>query len=147
MRSLNKIALVLLVSVSSVFAVTKAEVVDFVNKGETLCKEKGIESCLKEFNNKNGAFIQGELYMFAYDFTGTNKALGSNPKLVGKNLYKLKDATGTELIKELINLAQSKGEGWFDYKWSHPQTKKIADKTSYIKKINDNLLIGSGVYK
>lgn len=147
MSRLNKVILALLVCVSSSFAVSKAEVIDFVNKGETLCKSKGIKACLKAFNDKNGGFIKGELYMFAYDFTGTNLALGSNPKIVGKNLYKLKDATGTELIKELINIAKTKGSGWFDYKWSHPETKKMADKTSYIKRVGDNIFIGSGIYK
>mgnify|MGYP003962888715 FL=1 len=73
--------------------------------------------------------------MFAYAFDGELKALGSNPQIVGKNLYKLKDASGTMLIQELINIAKTKGEGWFDYKWSHPQTKKITDKTSFIKKL------------
>lgn len=147
MSKLAKLIGVTLLCTTSLFAVSKQEVVEFVSKGETLCKSAGIEACLKAFNNTKGEFIQGELYMFAYDFSGVNKALGSNPKIVGKNLYKLKDATGKELIKELINIAKTEGEGWFDYKWSHPQTKKIADKTSYIKKINDNLFIGSGFYK
>lgn len=143
----TKFGLLLALSSSICFATTSDEVKAFVDKGAKLCADKGVSVCLDTFNDKNGEFIEGELYMFAYDFSGVNKALGSNPKMVGKNLYKLKDANGNMLIQELINIAKDKGEGWFDYKWSHPQTKKIADKTSYVKKINDNLLIGSGFYK
>lgn len=144
---ITKIGLCLALGSTLSFATSLDEVKAFVDKGAKLCEEKGVSVCLDEFNNKNGEFIKGDLYMFAYDFSGVNKALGSNPKMVGKNLYKLKDANGSMLIQELINIAKDKGEGWFDYKWSHPSTKSIADKTSYIKKINDNLLIGSGLYK
>ena len=140
--------IVMFLGLSLSYAATVDEVKSFVDEGVQLCKEKGTTACLEEFNNKQGKFIRGELYMFAYDFKGVNKALGSNPKLVGKNLYKLKDATGLLLIQELIKIAQTKGDGWLDYKWSHPITKKITDKTSYIKKLDgEDIFIGTGYYK
>lgn len=144
---LSKLCAVLVLGVSFSYGATTAEVQAFVEEGVKLCKEKGNEACLKEFNNKDGAFIKGELYMFAYDFDGVNQALGSNPKLVGKNLYKLKDASGLMLIQELIKIAKTDGEGWLDYKWSHPIKKKIADKRSYIKRIDGDMFIGTGFYK
>jgi hypothetical protein len=147
LSKISKIGLSLVLGVSLSYASKSDDVKAFVQKGAELCDTKGTVECLKEFNNPNGAFIKGELYMFAYNFSGVNKALGSNPKMVGKNLYKLKDASGSMLIQELINIAKVKEEGWFDYKWSHPQTKKITAKTSYIKRINDNLFIGTGYYK
>ena len=142
-----KISLSLALCSTLSFATTTEEVKTFVDKGAKLCAEKGVEICLSEFNKTEGEFIKGELYMFAYDFSGINKALGSNPKMVGKNLYNLKDGSGKMLIQELITIAKDKGEGWLDYKWSHPITKKTTDKTSYIKKINDDLFIGTGYYK
>jgi len=144
---LSKVAVALVLSASISYAATVEEVQAFVDEGVKLCKEKGVEACLKEFNNKDGAFIRGELYMFAYDFEGVNQALGSNSKLVGKNLYKLKDASGLMLIQELIKIAQTDGEGWLDYKWSHPIKKKIADKRSFIKRIDGDMFIGTGFYK
>lgn len=147
LAKLSKMAVVLGLSASISYAASVDDVKSFVNEGVSLCKEKGVEACLKEFNNPKGAFIRGELYMFAYDFNGVNKALGSNPKIVGKNLYKLKDASGLMLIQELIKIAQTDGEGWLDYKWSHPIKKKIADKRSYIKRIDGDMFIGTGFYK
>jgi len=144
---LSKLCGVLILGVSFSYAATVAEVQTFVEDGVKLCKEKGNESCLKEFNKKDGAFIKGELYMFAYNFEGVNQALGSNPKLVGKNLFKLKDASGLMLIQELIKIAKTDGEGWLDYKWSHPIKKKIADKRSFIKRIDGDMFIGTGFYK
>ena len=142
-----KVIASLAIGASLSYGATVAEVKGFVAEGIAFCKEKGNDACLKEFNNKQGKFIRGELYMFAYAFDGELKALGSNPQIVGKNLYKLKDAAGNMLIQELINIAKTKGEGWFDYKWSHPQTKRIADKTSFIKRIDGDMFIGTGYYK
>jgi len=144
---ISKIGIGLVLSASIASAATVKEVKAFVDEGVALCNKKGTEVCLKEFNNPKGSFIRGELYMFAYDFNGVNQALGSNPKLVGKNLIKLKDASGLMLIQELVNIAKNKGEGWLDYKWSHPIKKKIADKTSYIKRIDGGMFIGTGYYK
>jgi len=142
-----KMCAALLLGATLSYGATVEEVTAFVEEGAKLCKEKGTEACLKEFNNKEGNFIRGELYMFAYNFEGVNQALGSNPKLVGKNLLKLKDASGLMLIQELIKIAKSDGEGWLDYKWSHPIKKKIADKRSFIKRIDGDMFIGTGFYK
>lgn len=147
LSKLVKMCGALLLGVSLSYGASVEEVKSFVEEGAKLCKEKGNDVCLKEFNNKEGKFIRGELYMFAYNFEGVNQALGSNPKLVGKNLFRLKDASGVMLIQELINIAKTDGEGWLDYKWSHPIKKKIADKRSYIKRIDGDMFIGTGFYK
>jgi len=144
---ISKLCVGLSLGLSISYAASIEEVKPFVERGVALCKAQGNQACFDAFNNPNGGFIKGELYMFAYNFKGVNQALGSNPKLVGKNLYKLKDAGGLMLLQELIKIAQTKGEGWLDYKWSHPQTKKIEPKTSYIKKIDGDFFIGSGIYK
>lgn len=147
LSKISKVGVSLVLGMSLSHAATVDEVKSFVNEGVELCKQQGTEACLKEFNDPKGKFIRGELYMFAYDFNGVNKALGSNSKIVGKNLYKLKDASGLMLIQELINIAQTKGEGWLDYKWSHPIKKKITPKTSFIKRIDGDMFIGTGYYK
>ena len=144
---LSKLFITIMLGFGVASAADINEVKPFVEKGVALCKEKGNQTCFDAFNNPKGGFVKGELYMFAYDFKGVNQALGSNPKLVGKNLYKLKDASGIMLLQELIQIAQTKGEGWLDYKWSHPKTKRIQDKTSFIKKIDGSYFIGAGIYK
>ena len=42
--------------------------------------------------------------------------------------------------------AKKDGEGWVDYKWPNPTTKKVEGKSSYVKKVGD-LIIGVGIYK
>lgn len=126
---------------------SESEVKKLVNDGFNYCKEVGQELCFKTFSDKNGKFTQGELYIFAIRYDGITMAHGGNAKLVGKNLIKVKDPSGNMLIQELIAIAKTKGEGWFDYRWSHPQTKKVGDKSSFVKTLGNEIFIGSGYYK
>ncbi len=116
-----------------------------VKKAVAFVEEKGVENALAEFNDPKGQFCDGELYVFAYDFQGTNRALPTKPELVGKNLMDLKDADGKFVIKDLITVAES-GGGWHQYKWENPTTNKIEDKASYVVKVNDDLWLGCGIY-
>jgi len=142
-----KLFVSLTICASTVFALSVDDVKMFVEKGAALCEEKGNKVCFDAFNDPNGGFIKGELYMFAYKFDGVNQSHGANPSIAGRNLFKLKDASGVLLIQALINVAKDKGNGWLDYKWSHPQTKKITPKTSYIMKLKGDYFIGAGMYK
>lgn len=147
MKKLFIINIFLILSSIHLFASNEDKVKDLINQGIKLCEEKGIESCLSSFNDNNGDFVKGSLYIFAINYEGETLAHGGNPKIVGKNLYKMKAPDGTMIFQEFINISKTKGEGWIDYMWSNPKTQKKSYKRSFIKKIGDNILIGSGYYK
>ena len=130
-----------------VFANSESEVKSLVNEAAQYCKDIGQEKCFKVFSDKNGKFTKGSLYVFAIGYDGLTLAHGGNAKLVGKNLMKVKDPSGNMLIQELIAIAKNKGEGWFDYRWSHPISKKVQPKRSFVKAIENDIFIGSGYYK
>ncbi len=108
-------------------------------------REKTLTEIVRAGTEKKGAFIDRDLYIFAYDFNGVSVAHGANPKLMGKNLIDMQDADGRYLIRGLMDTAR-KGSGWYYYKWSNPITKKIEDKMAYVLKIDNSLWIGCGVY-
>ena len=118
----------------------KQEVVSLVDRAQAYIKENGKEKALAAFNDPDGPFVKNGLYVFAYDFYGVNKALATNPALVGKDLIDMKDANGKEIIKDMIAVV-NRGGGWYDYKWEGH------DKSSYVVKVDDTLWIGSGTYK
>ncbi len=118
----------------------KQEVVSLVDRARAYIKENGKEKALAAFNDPDGPFVKNGLYVFAYDFYGVNKALATNPALVGQDLIDMKDANGKEIIKDMIAVA-NRGGGWYDYKWEGH------DKSSYVVKVDDTLWIGSGAYK
>ncbi len=148
MRSikLSLLACILTFSLSALAGATKEEMVQFVKEAAAFAKKVGKDAALKEFSNPTGKFQKGELYIYAYDFTGTCVAHGQKASLVGKNLIKFKDQKGKEMIKELVETAQ-KGSGFVDFHWQNPVSKKVEPKIGYVEKIDDSYWIGSGIYK
>lgn len=124
---------------------TAEEAIAMVKKGVAFVKANGKEKAFAEFSNMKGQFIDRDLYVMVYDMEGNNKAHGSNPKLIGKNLLEIKDADGKFIVKGLIEVA-NKGKGWFDYKWPNGVTKAVEHKSTYVEKVED-VLIGVGIYK
>jgi cytochrome c len=124
---------------------TRPEAEAMVEKAATLLTQEGKDKAFVTFNDHSGGFVKDDLYIFVLDMNGTNMANGANNALIGKTLLNFKDADGKLFVQELISLAQTKGEGWVDYKWSDPVTKKIEAKSSFIKKVGD-YVIGCGVY-
>jgi len=93
--------------------------------------ENGRESTFALISNPHGPFVKGDIYMFAYDFNGVVVAHGQNAALVGQNLIDLQDSRGKPLIKELIEVAKTKGKGWVEYYWRNEF------KRSYVEKVVD----------
>jgi cytochrome c len=125
---------------------TPDEATAMVKKGvsyiKTNCKDKGYA----EVSNKQGQFVDRDLYLVVYGLDGTVRAHGANEKMIGKNLMDLKDIDGKPFVKERVELAQSKGTFWQDYKFTNPVTKKIEPKAMYCEKLDDAVVCG-GVYK
>jgi cytochrome c len=127
---------------------TADEAVAHVKKAVAYIKANGKEKAFEEFNNQKGQFVDRNLYIFAYDLKGVNLAIGNGnaKKMVGKNLLDMRDADGTYLIKKLIEVSNTKGKGWVDYKWPNPTNNSVEAKSSYVEKVDD-FFVGAGIYK
>jgi len=125
---------------------TPAEATAMVKKGVAFIKANGKDKGYSEITNKAGPFTDRDLYLVVYGLDGTVRAHGANEKMVGKNLIELKDIDGKPFVKERVELAQSKGTFWQDYKFTNPVTKKIEPKSMYCEKLEDAVVCG-GVYK
>lgn len=100
------------------------------------------------FSDPKGAFRDGDLYIFVMDATDpqlTCLAHGSNPGMIGLPQLGLFDTDGKDFHAEARDIVNLQGEGWVDYKWPNPITKKIAPKTSFVLK-DDGLIIVAGIY-
>lgn len=125
---------------------TSAEATAMVKKGVAFIKANGKEKGFAEITSKSGQFTDRDLYLVVYGLDGVVHAHGANEKMVGKNLIDLKDVDGKAFVKERVELAQSKGTFWQDYKFTNPVTKKIEPKSMYCEKLNDAVVCG-GIYK
>lgn len=117
-----------------------------VKKAVAFIKANGKQRSLDEINQPKGQFVERELYVFVLDKQGTTLANGVNPKIVGVNVIDMKDADGKPFIREILKMANEKGNGWQDYKWPDPVQKTIRNKSSYVEKIDD-WYVCAGIYK
>jgi signal transduction histidine kinase len=135
-------------SASAIERGTRDQAVALVKKAAAYLKENGKGKAYAEFSNPKGDFVDHDLYVFVYNLNGDgiNRAHGGNPKLIDKNLLGLKDADGTPMIRGFLDIANTKGSGWFDYKWPNPVTSAVKSKSTYVERFGDEL-IGCGIYK
>ncbi len=124
---------------------TRKEAQTMVKKAVTYLKANGKEKAFAEFGKKKGQFFDRDLFIFVIDMNGKMLVHGANPALNNKDLIALRDTDGTLLIKNMVDLAKAKGNGWSDYRWTNPVTKKVEHKSSYIQKVDD-VLVGCGVF-
>ena len=78
--------------------------------------------------------------------TASTRRTARNPLFVGKNLLHIKDPDGKEANFEIVKTGFEQGQGWVDFKWPNPMTKKIQQKSAYVIRTND-VVCGVGYYK
>jgi signal transduction histidine kinase len=124
----------------------ETELVSFVESAAAYAHKIGKENALKEFSNKTGRFVRGDLYIYAYDFNGTNIAHPFKPDWIGTNKLNMTDSNGVPFIKNLINAAKG-GEGFTYFIFPNPaHGNKDEFKIGYVIKVDDNWWLGSGIY-
>ena len=119
--------------------------ITFVNNAAVYSQRVGKAAALKEFADRNGSFTQGEVYVWAYDFNGTNLAHPYHPEYLGQNKLDLTDATGVRMIEAMRDVARN-GSGFVEYQFENPVSGKTEKKLAYVKRIDDFWWIGSGIY-
>lgn len=122
------------------------EVVAFVEKAYEYAHVHGQEAALREFNNQAGQFVDGELYIFAYDSEGNTLALPFQPEIIGTNRWNITDANGTAYIQDAVKTAQS-GGGFIRYFYADPADNfTVKQKLSYVMMVDPGWFIGAGLY-
>ena len=111
-------------------------------------KQVGLTKALDRLHQRQGELGFQGLVVSAIDSKGNSLAHGFNPKQVGRNLWELKDPNGVLLVQDLVKTGSEKGEGWVSYQWPDPLTKKMADKSSLVRRVPgaDAFLI-IGIYR
>jgi cytochrome c len=111
-------------------------------------KKVGVDQAAKDFASDKAKWAPKDLFPFVQEFTGVMH-YHVNGKMIGKNFLEVKDASGKEFSKDMVAVAKSgKGNGWVDYEWAHPVSKKVEDKSAYIQRVSGtDLLVGVGYYR
>jgi polar amino acid transport system substrate-binding protein len=118
----------------------------FVGEATAYARTEGKDGALKEFNDKNGTFVRDNLYIYAFDYSGTTLALPYQPQLIGTDLSGLQDPFGVNYTRVEILLAEH-GGGFVFYHYPNPSSNMTLEpKMSYVQKVDDTWWLGAGVY-
>ena len=118
---------------------------NMLNKASIAVKNDS-RSAFKAFQDLGGKYIEDDLYVFVIGIEDLHfRAHGATPRLVGSDAQTLPDPNGKPIIREMISIVKTKGEGELDYVWRNPVTNKIEKKHTFVRKV-DNFLVGVGYY-
>lgn len=104
----------------------------------------GRDQAIKDFQDPAGGFLDGDLYVFVFDFEGVLHASGGFPNATGRNLLQHGEPAFTN-TSGILRVAKEQGKGWFEYQWRNPCTGRPGLKISYVIKVGD-LVVGVGAY-
>jgi polar amino acid transport system substrate-binding protein len=123
----------------------REDLVAFVDRARAFALNNTKDVIKKAFNDKNGEFVRGNSYIFAYDFKGNTMAT-FRPELVGTNRLEIRDPNGAYSFKDVIDAAK-RGEG-FVYVISQDPAENLTYKLKldYVRKVDDEWFVGSGIY-
>ncbi|HZS84114.1 MAG TPA: cache domain-containing protein [Stellaceae bacterium] len=125
---------------------SREEAEAMVKKAVAFIKANGTEKAYQEIDNRQGQFVDRDLYVVVYGLDGKCLAHGANAKMIGKDFADTQDVDGKYFIKERMELAKTHESFWQDYKFSDPVTKKIEPKQMYCERLGDTAVC-SGIYK
>ena len=123
---------------------TPEEAQALLERAVALVEREGEEKALAVFNDRKGAFVDRDLYVFCmgpeYKITA-HVDVGMR----GIDVATLKDPDGKEFGREMIEIAQ-RGGGSIEYRWVNPVSKDVEPKISFLRPAGRQFC-GVGAYK
>ncbi|MFZ6744780.1 methyl-accepting chemotaxis protein [Undibacterium sp. JH2W] len=139
------LALTRAVSAFKLLQGTADEAYALVKKAVTVYQSKGRPALHIITTNADKLFADRDMYVFAFDRNGQYLAFAGNAAKLKVNLFHVDGLDGRKLVREAFELPAS--GGWVNYTIVNPVSKKTEAKTSYIETVDDNLVLGCGVYQ
>lgn len=126
--------------------ITPQELVTFVQGAADYAKMAGKDKALAAFIDPKGPFINGEMYIIAYDLNTTNLAHPYSPWIRGLYMEHYTDQDSVATISELSGVAR-RGGGFAHTTQRIPSGKKqvFAPKLHYIVPVDDTWWIGASI--
>jgi methyl-accepting chemotaxis protein len=121
-----------------------------VKKALKMARKSGLQSTLAAIQDKNGPFTKGdELYVYAgsTDYVTLLAHPVMPDKLCGPDISGMADIKGKTFFNDLIQVAESSGEGWVSYWWPKPGESASSLKSTYLMKVpGEAAYFGCGIY-
>jgi len=111
-----------------------------------LVQTQGWDRAFAQFHDKDGGFVDRDLYVFVFDREGVYRVMGADINRVGTPLSAAAGLDAAQLLEDAWRRCDQ-GGGWVEYNIVNPVTGDVRGKSSYVMPIDDNLLIGCGAYR
>ena len=103
------------------------------------------DKAFQKIDDPNGDFVKGEVYVVVIDKQGVVRANGSNPKIIGVNMWEATDPDGVKFTQLSFSATDKSETAWINYKFTNPASKKIEPKRTFVHRVGDYVL-QAGVY-
>jgi signal transduction histidine kinase len=104
-------------------------------------------AALAAFTAGTDGFRDRDLYVACNNVSdGTVTAHGADPSMVGRNIYKLTDATGKRFGEEIQAVATEDQFNTVEYVWPRPGQTEPVPKATYVTRVADQVCV-VGYYK
>lgn len=93
-------------------------------------------------------FLKERGYFFMFDLSGVNILLATGPEMKNANMLDIRNSSDQQIIRDMIAIAQNKGEGFYEYNWTNPGAMGTTySKIAFVKFIPElQIVIGAGEY-
>jgi cytochrome c len=122
-----------------------AEAKALLDKAVAYFESNGAARAFCSFNDANGAFHKGPLYVFAINMDGVYFAHSAASSLVGTSLRDTRDAAGQPIGKLIMDAVAAQEGGPVEYMWLNYETNKVEKKHTFLKRV-ENFVLGVGYY-
>ncbi|MEO6853581.1 MAG: methyl-accepting chemotaxis protein [Rhodoferax sp.] len=103
-----------------------------VEKACALIASAGLGSAVRRFHDRQGGFIERDLFIIVLDRNGYFRAFGMDPSRANKPAVAAPGVNLEELNHKTITVADE-GGGWIEFRGVHPITGLPADKMAYVR--------------
>jgi methyl-accepting chemotaxis protein len=106
----------------------------------------GFQQAAADFHDKNGHYIDRDLYVFVFDRSGRYIVHGAMPEKDGSDLHAIAGLDANKLVTDAWEACDQEQGGWVSYTITNPVTRDVQAKSSYVIPLDDNRLLGCGCY-
>lgn len=122
------------------------EIMRYIQQAVDYIQEKG-DDAYAQLTDPDGPWVEGEWYIYVNNFKGYVVA-HLNKKIVGKNMFGVRDVKGNAFYAQLQANARSKrGYGWTEFWWPKANSTVSAQKIGFVMRVPDKeVWVGTGIY-
>jgi signal transduction histidine kinase len=124
---------------------TSADMIAFVGRAADYARENGKEKALAAFNDPNGPFVIGNMYIFANGYDGTALADPFNQDTVGRNILDRTGSFGTLYVQKMGGTARF-GRGLVSYSSPLTGSGSVEPTLALVEDVDGTYYVGAELY-